>query len=228
MCWLSYRAVFNTWSACPGFWPGMRTGRTGRDGRTGRTGRTDGRAGRDGRTGRTGRTDGRNTVYSSTGAQNTVYSSTGTEKYSFTADFFFPGLTHPASCVNAGRGAKGPTVATYDKKLHFLVRESQNFLDFWSEFWPDFWPDFWPGFWPGFWEGKIQEIQCTVLPDPKEKYKKFRKFRVSISYRRISYRMSPPYENSRNPRKNWQKLTKAMVETYDKKSYDKKSGPWIS
>ena len=30
------------------------------------------------------------------------------------------------------------TVATYDKKLHFLVRESQNFLDFWSEFWPDF------------------------------------------------------------------------------------------
>ena len=85
------------------------------------------------------------------------------------------------------------TVATYDKKLHFLVRESQNFLDFWSEFWPDFWPDFWPGFWPGFWEGKIQEIQCTVLPDPKEKYKKFRKFRVSISYRRISYRASPPY-----------------------------------
>ena len=74
------------------------------------------------------------------------------------------------------------------------MRESQNFLDFWSEFWPDFWPDFWPGFWPGFWEGKIQEIQCTVLPDPKEKYKKFRKFRVSISYRRISYRMSPPYD----------------------------------
>ena len=39
----------------------------------------------------------------------------------------------------------------------------------------------------------MQEIQCTVLPDPKEKYKKFKKFRVSISYRRISYRMSPPY-----------------------------------
>ena len=30
------------------------------------------------------------------------------------------------------------TVATYDKKLHFLVRESQNFLDFWSDLWPDF------------------------------------------------------------------------------------------
>ena len=64
------------------------------------------------------------------------------------------------------------------------------------DFWPDFWPEFGPGFWPGFWEGKIQEIQYTVLPDPEEKYKKFRKFRVSISYRRISYRMSPPYGDS--------------------------------
>ena len=47
--WDTYSGVFNTWSACPGFWPGLRTGRTGR---------TDGPDGTDGRTGRTGRTDG--------------------------------------------------------------------------------------------------------------------------------------------------------------------------
>ena len=67
------------------------------------------------------------------------------------------------------------TVETYDKKLHFSVRESGHFL-------------FPAVYICSFGRGiRFSGLNC-IIPTSRG-----RKSRVSISYRRISYRTSPPY-----------------------------------
>ena len=75
------------------------------------------------------------------------------------------------------------TVETYDKKFQFLVRESGNFL-FLGCLYTQFWtrnPNF------------RSKLSNSGVQRPKIGKTNFSKLRVSISYRMISYRMSPPY-----------------------------------
>ena len=68
------------------------------------------------------------------------------------------------------------TVETYDKKWHFSVLEYGNFL-------------FPAGYIHSFGRGiRFSGLNCSIPTS------RGRKSRVSISYRRISYRMSPPYK----------------------------------
>ena len=79
---------------------------------------------------------------------------------------------------------------TYDKKMHVLVRESGNFLLL------TIFPDSRQAqlaIYIVFHAESESAVRIDQFLHPEEKIKKNQPMRVSISYRKISYYMSPPY-----------------------------------
>ena len=72
-----------------------------------------------------------------------------------------------------------------------------------------------------FHEESESAVKICQFLHPEEKIKKNQPTRVSISYRKRSYRMSPPYLILVCV--SLDVLRQLTVETYDKKFYDKKS-----
>ena len=84
------------------------------------------------------------------------------------------------------------TVEAYDKKLHLSVPESGQFLLFISKS-RILDISSWLYIYTVFHAESESAVRIEQFLHPEEKIKKNRPMRVSISYRKISYYMSPPY-----------------------------------